>query len=432
MAENLTQRAIDKALKDTHTNAEVRLYDGKVKGLLLWRRGNGSPRWYLFKRVGGRMRRLPVSEPADYPAVSLEMARGAAEILVATWAKGSDPAQERRAVREKHLEELKEKQGKATGIVPFKDVVAYVIGRMGDKARSDRHIVERQRIADGIAAAGLKDLTDPRACTIAEGWIKKQKCSLLTKHRYGQHIRAIGRAAARKFDLLHQRDPFLSLEVGSPAIPVPVAFSLDEVIKLASDKAMATEWGRLFTFLLLSGCRMREGMYARWSRIDLGTATFLVLPPSAKEREGGEAVKRNKARTVTLQGELIEILRRWQKHRGVSDFLFKPEVQTTSFITTIRFREHLTTLGIPVENDGKSRHIHTLRHTHVALSVACGVGDLALRLSVGHGGAEMSAHYATMAMLWKAKLAPWQGAFHLRDPTEVARLAPNQTTAKTG
>jgi hypothetical protein len=68
------------------------------------------------------------------------------------------------------------------------------------------------------------------------------------------------------------------------------------------------------------------------------------------------------------------------------------------------------------------RHVHTLRHSHVALSVACGVSDLQLRLSVGHGGPEMTKHYANAAMLWRGKLKDWGGRFRLRDPGERARL----------
>ena len=68
------------------------------------------------------------------------------------------------------------------------------------------------------------------------------------------------------------------------------------------------------------------------------------------------------------------------------------------------------------------RHIHTLRHSHCALAVACGVKDMELRLSVGHGGPAMTAHYANAAMLWRAKLKDWHGVFKLRDQAEVERI----------
>ncbi len=45
-----------------------------------------------------------------------------------------------------------------------------------------------------------------------------------------------------------------------------------------------------------------------------------------------------------------------------------------------------------------------------------------LRLSVGHGGPEMTKHYANAAMLWRAKLKDWHGTFKLRDQAEVERL----------
>jgi len=454
MSRNLTQQTIDRALAEAG-NGPVRLRDGKVLGLVLWRRVTAAekrsgkakagrrtpeanrpvvapakPRWYLIRRVAGRVRTIPVCSPGDYPSISLETARAAAELVIADLAKGIDPVKAREEARAKHEAEQAEKQRKAVGIVPWSDVIDAMAARMLEKGRADRHTAERKRVAEGVGKAGLKDLTDPRACAIAEAWIRKQKCSPLTQHRYGMHIRALGRFAARKFPAMQQRDPFLPLEVGSATIPLPAAFTLDELITLASDDAASTAWGRLFVFLLYSGCRMREGMFARWSRIDLDAATYAILPPTEKERKAGEAVKRGKGRTVTLQPELVEILRRWQTKAGKRDFLFADEVQTTSFLTTTRFREHLLRLGIPVERDSDNRHIHTLRHMHVALSVACGVPDMQLRLSVGHGGAKMSEHYSTMAMLWRAKLKPWAGTFRLRDEGEIARLTGGKPAGK--
>lgn len=399
------RRLTDEAVRQLPcpTQGEDRIYDLTQASLLLRVRPN-SKAWYCFKWMNGRQHNVRLG---DFPGMPVVLARKAAAKQLAALYDGKDPAAEKRARR------AEERGGK----VPLRDVLDHLVTRMTEKGRQDKHIAERKRIGDALTAAGLRDLCDPRACAIAEKWITEQTCSPLTKHRYGQHVKALGRVAVRRWPDL-PKDPFTALEVGSPTIPPPAMFELPELFALASDQALGTEWGRLFAFLLYTGCRFREGAYARWSRIDLDSATFGVLPPSVEEREAGEAVKRNKGRTVTLQSELVELLKSWPKSHG--DFVFGPACQSTTGSTTIAFREHLDHLDIPLDE----RHIHTLRHSHVALSVASGVSDLQLRLSVGHGGPEMTKHYANAAMLWRAKLKDWKGCFRLRDVAEVRRLAP--------
>lgn len=340
-----------------------------------------------------------------YADVPLALARELAEQAKGKLAAGADLTAEKKARR----------TAARGGRFPFRDVLERVLNGMRAKGRADKHVAERKRIGDALLAAGLTDLGDPRACGIAEAWINRQECSNLTKHRYGMHTRALGRAALKCLDDL-PRDPFRALDVGSATIPAPAMFTLDELCALAGDDAASTPWGRLIRFLLYTGCRMREGMYARWSRIDLDHATFAVLPPTEAEREAGEAVKRNRGRTVVLQPELVDILRSMPHAHG--DFLFTDQCRGAEGSTTVYFRDHLTRLGIPVNG----RHIHTLRHAHVTLSVACGVPDMQLRLSVGHGGPAMTAHYGNAAMLWRGKLAQWHGIFKLRDPVEAKRL----------
>jgi integrase len=402
LTEAIIRRALDQATEDQ----EIRLYDAKVPGLLLWRRPGGKARWYLFKRVEGRMKRSPVGALNAYDDLPLVQARELAEQAKGKLSAGVDLAADKKAKR----------VAARGGRFPLREVLAHVIRRMQANGRAIKHTGERQRIGEALLAAGLTDLGDPRACGIAEKWISDQTCSDLTKHRYGMHTRALGKAALKLFADL-PRDPFRALEVGSANIPAPALFTLDELVTLATDEAATTAWGQLFRFLLYTGCRMREGIYARWSRLDLDHATFAVLPPTAAEREAGEAVKRNKGRTVVLQAELVDILRQMPHDHG--DFVFPQACREAEGTTTVYFRAHLDHLGIPVNG----RHIHTLRHAHVTLSVACGVPDMQLRLSVGHGGPAMTAHYGNAAMLWRGKLSAWNGTFRLRDPVEVARLS---------
>ena len=405
-ARNLTVDFIKESLSKAGPDKEVRLYDSKAPGLVLWQRPGGQPRWYLFKRVGPVMKRAALGDLNTLKDVPLALARTLAATAIGQLAGNVDITAAKRIKR----------QLQRGGRFPFRDLLAFIQARMESKGRSPKHTAERMRIGQSLVDAGLLDLADPRACGIAEKWINAQTCSDLTKHRYGMHVRALGRAAVKKYDDL-PRDPFRALEVGSSKIPAPALFTLEEISRLVSDDALTTPWGRLFAFLIYTGSRMREGMYSRWSRVDLTEATFSIVPPTQAEREAGEAVKRDKGRTVNLQPELIEILHRMPRIHG--DFLFPKSVQMDSGNTTRAFRDHLNKLNIPVEG----RHIHSLRHAHVTLSVAAGVPDLQLRLSVGHGGPAMTAYYANAAMLWRAKLKDWRGTFRLRTPAgDVDRL----------
>jgi integrase len=430
---SLTEKAIEKALAAAdkadelrkldpqHPGAdELRLFDPKHPGLVLWRRPRGAPRWYLFRRAAGRKVRVPLAEPSTYPALRLEQARGLYPALLTKLAAGEDMAKTRRANRVKEAAERKEQREAARGgRVPMRDVLDHMLARMRLDGRSDIHREEREKIINGVIAAGCTDMEDPQARAKAEKYLNGLKVTELTRFRYGQHIRALGKYAMTRYPEEDgpTRDPFARLEVGSKTIPPPPTFNLSEAFKLASDAAMVTEEGRLFAFLLFTGARMREATWARVERFDLDAATWSILPLTKEQREAGERLKRNKARTVNLMPELVELLRDWiDKPHG--PFLFSDVVRGRSWQSTAVFRDHLDDLGIPVEG----RHIHSLRHLHCTLAVACGMKDLDLRLSVGHAGQEMAAHYAAAAMLWKAKLAPWSGVFRLRDPGERARL----------
>ncbi len=383
------------------------IYDAEVRELAARLRPGGGVRWYVIVWAIGRQRWVALGA---WPRLTVEQAREMARERLVQLARGIDPTKEKRKAAAAAKAEAR------GGRVPFQDAIDHLCGRMTTKGRSEPHTAERRRVAEAILAKGLRDLCDPRAGVIAEKWIKAQTCGELTKHRYGMHLRAIGRAALKKYpDLI--RDPFLALEVGSANIPAPAMFDLPELMLLASDAATTTEWGRLFAFLLFTGCRLREGAYARWSRIDLDRRTFFVIPPNAEEKAAGEAVKRDRGRTVALQPELVELLRTWPSTSD-DDFLFPEACRTNAPITSQSFRAHLEVLKIQLNG----RHPHSLRHAHVTMSVACGVPDMQLRLSVGHGGPAMTAHYANAAMRWRGLLNSWNGTFHLRDPAEVKRL----------
>jgi len=209
------------------------------------------------------------------------------------------------------------------------------------------------------------------------------------------------------------------------AMPIPAVFTPAEAMTLASDTSLALPGGRLFAFLLMTGCRWKEATWARWGRVNMQRATFDVVPPSKSEYDQGARVKRMKPRTVSLPAELVALLTRWHAASTPGDtFLFPAIWRTQTHVDSVRaFRANLEALGIPLADDeGKGRKIHSLRHTRQTIGIACGEDSLRLRLSMGHAGEDMGAHYSRLAMRFRALLSPWDGVLKLRDPSEVARI----------
>lgn len=413
-ASNLTEAIIRKAV-EADVATEVRLYDAKVPGLILWRRPNGKARWYLFRRVSGKMKRMPVGDGSTTDSINLETARELGRTLIGRLAAGDDVTAERQAKRAKINDD------RNGGKAPLVDALTIHLKTLADRGRDGGHVAELKRVVTAAIAAGAVDLANPQAVVKAQKWLASLDVSEPTRHRYRVHLCAVSKTALKNWpaDIL-PRDPFLALTGEGVTLPPPPVFDPVEAITLVSDAALALPGGRLWAFLLLTGCRFKEATWARWDRINLGRATFDVVPPDAAEYAAGSRVKRMKPRTVALPAELVALLTTWNQEANPSaPFLFAAEWRTRPHVyNTFSFRNHLKTLQIHL-ND---RKIHSLRHTRQTIGIACGEDSLRLRLSMGHAGEDMGAHYGRLAMRWRGLLGDWNGELKLRDPAEVERI----------
>ncbi len=408
--QTLTERRMKDLVAENHDGADALVYDDEVQELAVRLRG-GSARWYVQKWARGRQRRVALG---TWPSIKVELARELAREALVKLARGIDPLEEKRAERA-------EARG---GRVPTLDALNRHLAKINERGRSERHVAELDRVVKLAIGAGVKDLSDPGCAAKAEAWLSKLDISDLTRHRYRAHLIAVGKTALRWWaaDVL-PREPFLALAGKGAPLPPPPVFTPPECVHLVSDAALARldDGGPLWAFLLYTGCRFREGAWARWDRIDLDRATFLVIPPTVEERAAGEAVKRDKARTVALQAELIDVLRDWRRADPDGEFVFPAAWRRTMnrhIESVMAFRRHLAAIAIPLNG----RRIHSLRHSHACLGIACGEDSLRLRLSMGHAGPEMAAHYAAAAMRWRGVLNDWRGVFKLRDQDEVRRM----------
>jgi len=414
-----TERRLKDLTATSAVGADTLVYDEEVKELAIRLRAEGSARWYVQKWAKGKQHRVVIG---TWPSVPVELARELAREALVKLARGGDPVAAKREAA------ANAKGGK----LPFADALKRHLATLKERGRTGSHVAELTRVVNAAIAFGVKDLAAPGVAAKAGTWLEGLKISDQTRHRYRVHLIAVGKTAVRWWpaDVL-PREPFLALSGRGAPMPVPPYFTPPECASLACDAAIAgiDDGGPLWAFLLYTGCRFREAAYARWDRLDLDRATFAVLPPSAAEREAGEAVKRNKARTVTLQPELVDILRRWREADPKGVFVFPDEWQQQNHRWNVEaFRRHLVALKIPLDG----RRIHSLRHSHACLSIASGEDSLRLRLSMGHAGEQMAGHYAAAAMRWRGMLSAWAGTWRLRDQAKVQRLtkaAPEKAVA---
>jgi integrase len=392
-------------------SGELRLYDTKVPGLLLrWRKGAPSPRWYILKRVRDRTVQSALGELSSWPAVPVVKARELATRALAELASGKSPADIR-------TEAKQARAAKKTAMVPMLEVWKRHKAILEERGRTDGHIREIQLLAEQSAAAGVDDFRRPDIAARAEKWLMGQDIAQATRRRRRGHFKDLGTTAMRWWGLTV--NPFAPLEMTKPVVADVELFTLPECIALVSDEGLKHEWGMLGALLLYHGLRLREGIWLHRDHIDEVSGVFHVVPPTAKERAAGHAVKRNKTREVPLQEEFAPLLKRLTDQSD--GYLFPAEFRIRSRKWHWdRFHGWCRSVGI----ESGTRHPHTLRHQRATVGLASNEGELRLQLALGHAGAIMTAHYAQKAMRWRKAVGHWRGVIKFRDPAEVAKLVP--------
>jgi integrase len=409
-----TEALIKKLTAPTH--GELRLFDKKVPYLLLrWRakskptKTETKPRWYICKRIRGRLVQSVLGELSTWPEVSLELARELATAALADLAKGVSPSDVRASAR-------KAKADKAAEVIPMGEVWKRHKAILVERERCPEHIREMQLLAEQSEKAGVDDLRCPDIAARAETWLMKQKLAPSTRRRRRGFFKDMGDTARRWWKL--DDNPFSALEVSAPdTVPDIELFSLPQCCALVSDEGLADPWGQMGALLLYHGLRLQEGLWMHDERIDEAAGVLRVTPPTAAERKQGHRVKRNKAREVPLQAEWLELRKRLPKQ--ADGYLFPIEFRKLNRKTHWRyFHAWCKSVGI----DAGSRSPHTLRHQRATVGLASNEGELRLQLALGHAGAAMTKHYAQKAMRWKKAIGHWHGVMRFRDPAEFALI----------
>lgn len=375
-----------------------RYLDARMPGLCLVVQHHPKPEeqrklWYL-RRWGHEV------ALGQWPALTVERARR----LAMRWATREELEAELTKRRQTQEEPLLEA------------ALRHHLDHLQAAQRAEGHQREVATVVRRWAAACLVERLD--AETVAkmrertQRWLNdlQQRVSAATRRRYLAHVRAVLTTAQRLWPALLPQHP-LAMVPRPHGTEARGVFTLEEAQTLVSEAALATPVGRFVAFLLYTGCRKMEGLFARWDA--LTEDRFVVREPTPEERAYGYRVKRQQVRQVPLQPELRALLASWERSGA---YLWPWQQWRRSATLSRLFRMHLDSVGVPIVGGwtASPRTLHSLRHTHAALLVASGMDGLALQLALGHRSLGMTAHYARLATHYPAELRAWRGELRLR------------------
>lgn len=173
----------------------------------------------------------------------------------------------------------------------------------------------------------------------------------------------------------------------------PKSYTTEEIQRIRDALQSEPEkWQALTEFMIYTGCRRGEAVGLKWECIDFENSTVEIKYNAQYTEERGTYIttpKSGKSRTIPLNSDLINILKRWkgiQAEQLISlgkprcEFVFTHEDGTvlnpqapTSFMKRLGEK-----CGIP------SLHPHALRHTMATLSIANGADIVSVSQKLGH------------------------------------------------
>ncbi|WP_448176822.1 tyrosine-type recombinase/integrase [Pseudomonas putida] len=272
----------------------VSIYDTVVPKLAMRITSAGSRTFYVIKRAGSSMAWVKLGV---FPEMTVEQARTAAQQILAEFAKGSNPAAARRAIREEFsflevLEEMLLKKRKRDG------------SRITERTRKDyldtvrlhmRSIADRK--LSQIARADVKNI-HAKASVKSERQADKAVAIVSSVYNYAlDHELFNGVNPAGRI----QKNPAPSRDRFAQAKELPY------LLAAFADSSKAD----FFFLLLLTGARRSNLQAMAWSDLDLDSGIWRI-----------ESTKNGTPQNVTLSPEAVATLRARESTRSASSFVF--------------------------------------------------------------------------------------------------------------
>jgi integrase len=352
-----------------------RLNDSLVPGLSLLVLPTGARTYYLRHRVDGRQRDLKLGSPVE---LSPDDARRLARDALARVREGGDPMEERRQRRdaptgqdlyERHRLARQARPGWVTeefiwrghllpafGRVQLSRITTAMVQEFYDRA--GRRPVARAAVLQLGRALRMSERWDwwpegraPRPCRGVELDVK------VTRERYLSHD-----------ELRRLRDALQQWELESQGLGVRWRFC------------------QLIRLLLLTGCRLREILHARWAWVDWAGGRLII--PAEHHKTGRRT---GRARRVLLVPRALEILEQLRERhpRDGGDWVIaggRPDQPLGGYHSL--WKELRDQVGL------EDCRPHDLRHTFASYGLSAGHGLDVIGQLLGHVSLQSTRRYA--------------------------------------
>ncbi len=364
---NLTKRTVD-ALPYSK-NERQRYKDSKLPGFFL-RVGADKKVYFVEKRFRGRVIKVTVG---SHGQVTAEQARTEAQRLLGLISLGQDPAAEKRAAR----------QGQVTLQHVFEDFLDT------RKALSPKTRYEYTRLMETVfkqwkpksITAINRDMISRKHKTTGE------KSGEAYSNLAMRFLRSLLNFAAGKYEtpegkLLIQENPVKVLGKTQAWFKVPrrqtiiKAHDLPAWFKAVQELTNTTARDYLI-FVLLTGCRKREGLNLEVSQVDLQAKTFTF--PDTKNR---------KPLTLPLPSHLYSVIKKRIEKAGGAQYVFPGNGKDG------KFTEPRKQVAKVVEKSGVAFMLHDLRRLFITTAESLDIPTYAVKMLVNHStGSDVTGGY---------------------------------------
>lgn len=348
----------------------ITFYDAEVQKLALRVTPAGAKTFYLVKRAGTRMVWVKLG---NFPDMTIEQARVAAQIMLGQFAEGANPAQARRAFKaEPTLSEFFEEYGK----------------RHGQQKRS--WPADKQRFRDYLkpllGSHKLSELKRDRIALILSDAENAGKSPATIRQ-----IRALASILFNKaieWGYL-ETNPVKGIKVNGRVISRERFLQAEELPRffqsLADEQSITMR--HLILMALLTGARKENVMAMHWNEINLSTATWRIA-----------RTKNGLSQNVILSPAAIEILNlRYEDTKG--GYVF-PADSVSGYVSDPKkaVMRVMKRAGIPygrkIENGVT---LHDLRRTLGSWQANTGASLVVIGKSLNHSSLQATQVYARLS-----------------------------------
>lgn len=351
-----------------------RLNDSLVPGLSLLVLPSGARTFYLRHRVDGRQRELKLGTPAE---LSPDDARRLAREALARVREGGDPVEER-----------KQRRDAPTGQDLYE---RHRLARQGRPGWVTEEHIWRGHLLPAFGRVQVGRITTPMVQEfydragrrpVARAAVLQLSRALRMSERWGWW--PDGRAPR----------PCLGVELDAK-VARERYLSTDELVRLraalqrweeAGPWAPRWRFAQLIRLLLLTGCRLREILHARWSWVDWAGGRLIIPPEHHKTGR-----RTGRSRRVLLVPRAVEILEELRRHH--------PTDGGEWVIAGARAGQplggyHALWKQLRDEVDLPDCRPHDLRHTFASVALSTGHGLDVIGQLLGHVSLQSTRRYA--------------------------------------